>query len=57
MLRHIAREMSNDGYLGCEAERLVLEKFIELKILIRDDRGFYIPTEQGKKLLYTLKNL
>ncbi|MAC33242.1 MULTISPECIES: hypothetical protein [Idiomarina] len=57
VLRHIARDMSKDGYIGCEAERLLLEKFINLDILDRNERGFYIPTEQGEKLLYTLKNL
>ena len=56
-LRHIAREMDDHGYTACEAERRIMDKFQDLKILDRDSRGFYLPTEQGKKLLYTLKNL
>ncbi len=57
MLRHVARDMGDDGYVGCEAERLLLEKFTHLDILNRNEKGLYVPTEQGKKLLYTLKNL
>lgn len=57
MLRRIAREIRDDGYVACEAERPAIQRFVEENILQRDERGFYIPTGQGKKLLYTLKNL
>ncbi|HDY8175660.1 TPA: hypothetical protein ACGUZ0_004200 [Vibrio vulnificus] len=56
-MRHVARAMGDEGYVGCTAERLVLEKFEDLALLQRNEKGFYIPTEQGKKLLYTIKNL
>ncbi|MUK25836.1 hypothetical protein [Aliivibrio fischeri] len=56
-MRHVARTMGDEGYVGCTAERLVLEKFEDLSLLQVNEKGFYIPTEQGKKLLYTIKNL
>ncbi|SFQ07195.1 hypothetical protein [Enterovibrio norvegicus] len=56
-MRHVARAMGDEGYVGCTSERLVLEKFEDLSLLQRNNKGFYIPTEQGKKLLYTIKNL
>lgn len=56
-MRHLARAMGDKGYAGSTAERLVLEKFEGLSLLQRNENGFYIPTEQGKKLLYTIKNL
>lgn len=57
ILREIAREITDEGYVGCEAERLVLEKFVEQKILFRDDRGFYHPTDIGKRLLMAIRDL
>ena len=57
LLRRISQEITKKGYCGCEAERIVLERFVEDKILNRDERGFYHPTDIGKRLLIALKNL
>ena len=36
VLRTIANEITDKGYNACEAERLVVEKFVSKKILTRD---------------------
>lgn len=57
VLRRISLELTEEGYCGCEAERLVLEKFTNQKILNRDERGFYHPTDLGKRLMLAMKTL
>lgn len=57
MLRHIARNINKNGYAALKSEEPILTKFVELEILDKNERGFYITTEQGHKLLHTLKNL
>lgn len=57
ILRTIANEITSKGYNTCEAERLVVEKFVNQKIFTRDESGFYHPTNFGKRLLLSLKYL
>ena len=57
VLKKISQEITDKGYCGCEAERLVLEKYTDKKILHRDEFGFYHPTDLGERLLFVLKNL
>jgi hypothetical protein len=57
LLRKISHEETLNGYCGCEAERLVLEEFVDKKILDRDQRGFYHPTDFGKRIFFALKSL
>jgi len=57
ILRNMAQKNTANGYVGCEADRLILEDLVIQNILIRDDKGFYYPTDDGNRILLALKNL